>query len=99
MRKNVLQVVFVLIVALGLFALSESGCIIVPLGSRDPLQEQQDWHDRLHRSFAEKNPDLIDPWGTPARIKEEGATRRTTSAGPDRTFDTRDDLPYTSERL
>jgi hypothetical protein len=67
---------------------------MVKLGSEIPEHCWQKGYVRWGRSLV--HPQLLDPWGTPvryeARLDEAGMQRRVISAGPDKKFDTSDDI-------
>jgi prepilin-type N-terminal cleavage/methylation domain-containing protein len=70
---------------------------MVPASSQrpQPLPRQANYKDATGKTMTITLIRLVDPWGTPLRYEYESGTMsfpRITSAGPDRQFDTTDDL-------
>lgn len=79
--------------------LSESGCQIVT-GSSVALDRERDTElalrELIEGTFDQRHPSAADLWGTKLNITEVDDLRWTTSAGPDKTFGTIDDIRYSS---
>ena len=96
--KDIALLVVVLLVAITVSLLSLNG-YIHPLSAPayDPRRETElKLRGLIQGTFSQKHPDVVDLWGTTLRITEKGDLRLTTSAGPDKTFDTIDDEQYSS---
>lgn len=93
--KTLAWSVAVLVVSSAVIILSERGCSVVP-ASDGPLETEERLKALIGATFEQKSPDAVDLWGTKLRIVEVQDNRWTTSAGPDKTFDTMDDVQYSS---
>lgn len=85
----------VLVVSSAVIMLSERGCSVVPT-SDGPRQTEERLRAIIEATFEQTRPDVADLWGTKLRVVEVQDNRWTTSAGPDKTFDTMDDVQYSS---